>query len=150
MVVTFANNSHKLFKKYMNDRFKFRGFYNGSIHEVFSFCEEFVKLVINGEVVKVLRNEVELMQCNGLKDKNGNLIFEGDILRCDLINECCEVCDDAFYLVGFQNASFGIHFNYNKKTKEPAYFEAFDIENDFCEYEIVGNKFENKDLIKSV
>jgi uncharacterized phage protein (TIGR01671 family) len=114
------------------DRFKFRGFYKGKMYEVFSFCNDFVKLVIDGEIQKVLRSEVVLMQATGLKDKNGKLIFEDDVIKSD-----CKMSNS--HLTGevvFDGGCFRI--------KNNAWFSHLD------NLEIIGNRFENPELLHNL
>lgn len=87
-------------------------------------------------------DEFELMQSTGLKDKNGNEIFEGDIVKFS-------DCDDDVYVthvVWDKNyACFGVSFScgfqYYLDYLEEFYTELKDIE-------VIGNIYENQELLE--
>ena len=92
---------------------------------------------------KYRKNEVELMQYTGLKDKNGKEIFEGDILRDT---------DSEIYYVDFIRGCFYLRTNY-KSFPHLGWAEWLPM----CEidrlanpvdFEIIGNIYENPDLLE--
>ncbi len=99
----------------------------------------------------------ELMQSTGLKDKNDKLIFEGDVLKIQLLDPDENIVEndaeeESFDVVGFENGSFGKYWNYNKKTKEFTDFEIFPSKSEakYSTMEVVGNIYENLDLLKKL
>jgi uncharacterized phage protein (TIGR01671 family) len=126
------------------DRFKFRGFYTGGMYEVFSFCNDFVKLVIDGEIQKVLRNEVVLMQATGLKDKNGKLIFEGDVVSAEPINTF-DFPHTKGFKVGVCQYYYG-RFGFKMPNVNGGFCDFFTLNN----LEIIGNSFENPELLNNL
>ena len=79
----------------------------------------------------------EVMQSTGLKDKNGVLIYEGDILKCSrLENEITivEYIDDMFHLKSTRHPNLS-NGNYRMATLADT-------------SEIIGNIYENPELLK--
>ena len=124
----------------MNNRFKFR-FWNGRNiiyddlpHLELYNCEDYI-----------------WMQCTGLKDKNGKLIYEGDILQSEEYpfknekgyNYAAEVLwDDAsatFYYYTFR-ISNNVAGRSTGNTGEL---------NEYEDWKVIGNIYENKELLES-
>ena len=111
------------------------------------FSDEYTPI----EEVKI--SDGVLIQCTGLKDKNGKLIYEGDILEYDLLDSNGNICetDSAKYVVSFEYGGFGMRVCDEYEPDFEYVVEHFGIEEDnsFCEARVIGNIYENPELLKS-
>ena len=125
--------------KKIEDRFKFR-FYDKNRQKMETYEHNLSSL----GVILASRNPDKIpMQCTGLKDKNGKLIYEGDIVTQQHLN-----CN---YTVFFSNSGeccgYGLedtikHSNCAGKSRNllnPRYLS---------KYYIIGNIYENKELLE--
>lgn len=131
----------------MNDRFKFRAYVKANEEietvDVINFidgCTEWGEPeIIVGGVGRTF-DEVILMQCTGLKDKNGTLIYEGDIVKFNFDT------DEIKAVVSWDDKELiGFYLNTTDYFKDK-YVTDYDFyKND---YELIGNIYENPKLIK--
>lgn len=121
----------------MNDRFKFR-FYHYETekeYEVKAICFEGRPIVTvqYNPVLKFPLDSGELIQCTGLRDKNGKLIYEGDLV---------------WYKVGHCGSPRHITGEYIQKVE---YYKGCFIpiyQSEIVEIEVVGNIHENMEFLK--
>ena len=128
----------------MNDRLKFRVWdieektYKSSDYPFF-LCDD-------GDVLDthfdIRDNEVIVEQCTGLKDKNGKLIYEGDIVITYYKGEPT----GQTYIYRWEAPAFYVEpFEKGKPSGRHYYY--FAVENERCE--IIGNVHENPDMLKN-
>ncbi len=80
-----------------------------------------------------------LCEYTGLNDKNGNKIFENDILKAHLDEECPE--DVSFEKVEWNGFGWTLH---EAGCIDREYIDPFDLEI----FEVAGNSFDNPELLK--
>lgn len=130
----------------MQDRFKFRYNNNNKIYAVSAI--DFTRS--RGEIVSLDKKETlmckldlnNLIQCTGLEDINGTLIYEGDIVKYMYYNPERYT---KWVVVFNQNAlEFGL-----KSCGNDGYIrlQAIPINN---KVEVIGNIFQNKELMNEV
>ena len=78
-----------------------------------------------------------ICQCTGLKDKNGKLIWENDIVNC--LNEEC------YGYIGWNESEAGFYFN---ALFEDGKFEEEHIYDYQDCIEVIGNVFDNPGLLE--
>lgn len=119
----------------MNDRFKFRVWDKINEKWINNNC---LLDIESGYLFGWYDNEqankrrYKLMQSTGIKDKNGKLVYESDIITDEIDNYVVEWDTDEAYL-GFWVREIG--------TREYYTFEQL------LSYEVIGNIYENKDLL---
>lgn len=89
-------------------------------------------------------DQTTLCRYTGLVDKNGQKIWENDILKCkkyiggNFVDYCIEVG-----YVEMKHGAFGLH-----RIKNDAYYRPFKDWLEDYEYEVVGNIFDDKELLE--
>ena len=131
----------------MNDRFKFRIWNGTEMHYndfvvtatgyIGKITEEFLGNCVFNQEDLTADKECILMQSTGLKDKNGKLIYEGDICRNSKTGEVFSVAWHGTY------ASFAW-----KKHKHSYLYDYGSLFRAFDYYEVIGNIYENKELLE--
>ena len=110
------------------DRFKFRVWVNGTMCDPFSFED-----IYNAAFAELKPSQVfekyTFMQCTGLKDKNGKLVYEGDILNLEHEHD--------------QQQGFVVGDNADSFFDDVSYLGVFDEE----QREIIGNIYEHRGLL---
>ena len=134
----------------MQDRFKFR-IYCKSENQMMIFNNP---TLIDGEVFKggllfknythkitnvheVSCDDLVLMQSTGLKDKNGKLIYEGDILLEK---------NGKHHVVNWNNNHATFFIEQIEKTGR---FDTWHLARHDLDYEVIGNIYENKELLNA-
>lgn len=123
----------------MQDRFRFRVWRPKNIFVNF-WKPQYIYFPLEMGEYGIGFTETDIIeQCTGLKDKNGKLVYEGDIVR--VIEQCMTNTLDRNYPMLFneKTAKFGF--------KHPdGHFFYFTNNEDFS-YEVIGNIHENADLL---
>lgn len=100
-----------------------------------------IKEWINHWSNKKYISDLLFMQSTGLEDKDGKMIYEGDIVKMVRREDIdLSVYEEFITDVTFSEGSFGTRNS--DKSESPFYFDLY-------EYEVVGNIYENKGLLKS-
>lgn len=86
-------------------------------------------------------NEIELMQSTGLKDNNGKEIFEGDVVQFE---DCSEASDFLYINTGIVEWCQG---GFHVTNRDSVSMEDL-LEGDVLDVKIIGNIFENKELLE--
>lgn len=142
----------------MQDRFKFR-LYDKAIGEmVYDVCVGFIKdsgktdywvcadtscgqITYRGDRLK----DIVLMQCTGLKDKNGKLIYEGDILKFKLLEDFAAFGTNEKYV----EIIAPVIYEYGGFFIEQSENSIFLGQLPRSEIEVVGNIYENPELLEN-
>ena len=110
-------------------------------YDVYPFKDGTLLLSYDGIAFdEVPASDFILMQSTGLKDKNGKEIYEGDIVRY----ECCFESYVEEVIYDDKHCNFGTIDKDEKTFSFDALISDFDVD---C-FEVVGNKYENPELLE--
>lgn len=143
----------------MKDRFRYRVFDNDDrkMHDVIFLNYENNSVEWyndNNKKRAAFIEKVPTLQCTGLKDKNGKLIYEGDILDLYVSSKKLYRYEVKYEIGSFMLVSqdeifdFPNVWNDNVYPLSQLYFEYQNEENCIYQCEIIGNIYENPELLE--
>lgn len=128
---------------------RYRAYDSGSLCRMYSpeevwVCDDDIWVIDedswDGELI--LNNDLNLMQSTGLFDKDGEEIFEGDIIAINL-----EGIETPITAKVFQNRKIGILMFHAFEDNEDVPMVEL-LEGDSVEFAIIGNIWENPELLE--
>lgn len=143
----------------MQDRFRYRVFDNDDrkMHDVIFLNYENNSVEWyndNNKKRAAFIEKVPTLQCTGLKDKNGKLIYEGDILDLYVSSKKLYRYEVKYEIGSFMLVSQDEIFDFinvwndNVYPLSQLYFEYQNEENCIYQCEVVGNIYENPELLE--
>lgn len=89
-----------------------------------------------------------ICQCTGLKDKNGKLIWENDVVKKEFYTDYdnCANSEEYIGIVKVTDCAWVIETIRDKCTRP--IFEAMSYSEDVEHFEVIGNIFDNKELLE--
>lgn len=153
----------------MNDRFKFRAYWHNDVFNKWMVYEN-PELITGDGTCQVFdngesgadewRENVILCQCTGLKDKNGKLIYEGDVVRFEETYECACFTNikEVLFKIVWSDYSFKAKqikiIQGNKSYEFPLTLsklleiEPYTEHQTTINLEVIGNIYENPELLE--
>ncbi len=139
----------------MQDRFKFRIF-DKEQKKIVTTPRHFNFGIVNGTVVllescptvagfynkRIAKeyDDVILMQCTGIKDKNGKLIYEGDIIA-DVVSGCVAIIE-------YLHSSYSFMAHIRRMDEFVSIEDICFVDKEGTPFEVVGNIYENPELLE--
>ncbi len=128
----------------MQDRFKFRYLFDNKLYEVVLIDFKLNKIYLKIDDKYPLRTKFDdkkLIQCTGLKDKNGKLIYEGDIINI----WCKNFTKNQISEVKFckERAAFTFDYITDFERIVPCTMDKTEIE-------VIGSIYENPELLEQL
>lgn len=142
----------------MQDRFKFRVFISDKknsknsltgmfkVHSLHTGTNKAIITSLYGNCSIKLENNI-LMQCTGLKDKNGKLIYEGDVLKGKKNMICSPHSSRMIDKVGVVEIPQNMFVATCQDVKNNC---TLFCQKDWVKTEIIGNIYENKELLNEI
>lgn len=110
-------------------------FYNEDILNI-QFAENFIRIENEKYAFNSFLDEVMLMQYTGLKDKDGIEVYEGDIIVCNNKYKSIVSYKNGSFVKSYRNGNIYLLYDSN-------------IEDEILiNYEVIGNIYENPDLLE--
>ena len=103
----------------------------------------------NAEIYVIEVDKSTICQCTGLRDKNGKLIWENDIVKKEFYTDYdnCANSEEYIGIVKITDCAWVIETIRDKCTRP--IFETMSYSEDVKHFEIIGNVFDNPELLES-
>lgn len=131
----------------MSDRLKFRAFYQGRfIYKSLTDANYYDKDNKCIGLANTLPNSLKWEQCTGLRDKNGKLIYEGDIVIYEVfVSDWSDEKRKGYGIVYYDDDQHALGLRTIKQT----FTSSFGLNKLISEIEVIGNIHENPEFLNA-